>query len=362
VLEGVWAWFDSIGGTSSFPDYGFRIPGYNRVIKGSLNSPYAEEINVGVTKRLGSSGILRLDYVNRNFKNAYTTHVDQGTGTVDVVVNGTDWGTQDLGFIENSDFLERTYDGISLTASYRMGDSWNLGGNYTYSHTYGNFNGETSGSGPVTTTNVPNYYPEYQDVKWSNPSGDLLTDQRHRGRIYLVWDAINSKHNNLSISLMESYFSGTPYGAVGAVRSYYYVTNPGYINRPATVTYYFTPRDAYLTENVTRTDISVNYGFKFPALGKEFEIFVIPAVTNVFNEHAVMSPNTTVYDYTNASSRVNRFDPFTATPTECPQGTASATCKASGANWQKGPNFGKATAPSNYQTPRRFTLSVGFRF
>ena len=362
ALDVVWEWFDSIGGTSAFPDYGFRIPGYNRVIQGSLDSPYAEEINFGVTKRLGTSGILRLDYVNRNFKNAYTTHVDLVTGQVEVIVNGTNWGMQDLGFIENSDFLERKYDGLSLTASYRLGDSWNLGGNYTYSHTSGNFNGETSGSGPVTTTNVPNYYPEYQNVAWSNPSGDLLTDQRHRGRIWVVWDAINSKHNNLSFSLMESYFSGTPYGAVGAVRSRDYITNPGYINRPSTVTYYFTPRDAFHTDNITRTDISVTYGFKFPALGKEFEIFVIPAVQNVFNESGVLSVDTTVYDYTNASSRVNNFNPFTTTPTECPQGTAGSTCKASGANWQKAPTFGTATGPSNYQTPRRFNLSVGFRF
>ena len=362
VLAGVWEWFDSIGGTSSNPDYGFAIPGFNRTIPTSLDSPYAEEIAAGVTKRLGTSGILRLDYVNRNYKNAYTTHVDQGTGQVEVIVNGTNWGVQDLGFIENSSFLERKYDGISLTGNFRLGDRWNLGGNYTWSHTQGNFNGETSGSGPVTTTNVPNYYPEYQDVKWSNPKGDLSSDQRHRGRIWLVWDAIASKHNNLSLSLMQSYFSGTPYGAVGLVRSYLYVTNPGYKNRPPNVTYYYTPRDAYLTDNITRTDISVTYGFKFPALGKEFEIFVIPAVTNAFNEHGVTSVDTTVYDPYNASSIVNQFNPFTTTPKECPQGTAGATCKASGANWEKGPNFGKPTSPSNYQTPRRFTLSVGFRF
>jgi hypothetical protein len=362
VLRGAFDWFDSIGGTTTQPDYLAQFNGYNRIIKDSLGSPYAEEIAAGVTKRLGASGILRLDYVNRNFKNAYTNHVDMSTGQVEVIALGQNWGEQDLGYVENSSFLERKYDGINLTASYRLGDSWNIGGNYTYSHTYGNFNGETSGSGPVLTTNVPNYYPEYQDVKWSNSSGDLATDQRHRGRIWLVWDAINSKHNNLSISLMESYFSGTPYGAVGAIRSYRYVTNPGYVNVPASVTYYYTNRGAFLTDNITRTDISVNYGFKFPALGKEFEIFIIPAVTNAFNEQGVTSVNTTVYDRTGGYSQFAYWNPFTTTPKECPQGTAAADCTAMGANWQKGKNFGKPTGPSNYQTPRRFLLSVGFRF
>ncbi|HQT93434.1 MAG TPA: TonB-dependent receptor [Thermoanaerobaculaceae bacterium] len=362
VLRGVFNWFDSVGGTSSFPDYGFAIPGYNRIIRGSLNSPYAEEIAAGVTRRLGNTGLVRLDYVHRNFKNAYTTRVDMGTGQVNVVALGQDWGKQDLGLIENSSFLKRTYDGVDLEANFQVRDSWTLGGNYTWSHTYGNFNGETSGSGPVTTTGTPTYYPEYQNVAWSNPSGNLGTDQRHRGRVWVVWQALNSKHNSLSMSLMQSYFSGTPYGAAGAVRSYLYVTNPGYTNRPSSVSYYFTPRDAFLTDAITRTDISVNYSFKFPALGKDIELFVIPAVTNVFNEHGVTSPNTTVYDYTNFSSRLASFNPFTTKPVECPQGATTATCKGLGANWQKGPNFGKPTSPAAYQTPRTISLSVGVRF
>jgi hypothetical protein len=361
VLQGVWDWFDSIGGTNSQPDYGFSLPGYNRVIKGSLDSPYAEEISAGFSKRLGTNGLFRLDYVHRNYKNAYTTVVTQATGSVEINALGKDWGTQDLGYIQNSDFLKRTYDGVSLQANYRLHDRLTIGGNYTWSHTFGNLNGETSGSGPVTTTGTPDYYPEYQDPKWSNPSGDLATDQRHRGRVWVVWDAISSRHNTLSVSLMQSYFSGTPYGASGSIYSYPYVTNPGYYNRPSTVTYYFTGRDAYRTDNITRTDLSVNYGFRFPALGKDVEVFVIPQVTNLFNEHGVTSVNTTVYTRYNGSSWL-LFDPFNTTPKECPQGTAAATCKADGDNWQKGPSFGKPTGPTNYQTPRVFSLSVGFRF
>jgi hypothetical protein len=161
---------------------------------------------------------------------------------------------------------------------------------------------------------------------------------------------------------MENYFSGTPYGAVGAIRSYRYVTNPGYINFPTSVTYYYTNRDAYRSDNITRTDASVTYSFKFPALGSQFEIFVIPAVTNVFNEHGVTNPNRTVKDRTGGYSQFAYWDPFTTTPKECPKGTAAADCTAMGANWQKGSSFGKPLLPSDYQAPRTITLSVGFRF
>jgi hypothetical protein len=33
-----------------------------------------------------------------------------------------------------------------------------------------------------------------------------------------------------------------------------------------------------------------------------------------------------------------------------------------GAHWQKGPNFGEATTESDYQRPRTFRFTVGFRF
>jgi outer membrane receptor for ferrienterochelin and colicin len=363
VLDEVWKWFDSIGGTNSFPDYGFELPGFNRIIKGSLDSPYAEEISAGFSKRMGNNGLFRVDYVHRNYKNAYTTHVDQTTGTVDVVANGKDWGTQDLGFIENSNFLKRQYDGVTLQGNYRLHDRWTVGGNYTWSHTKGNFNGETSGSGPVTTTGTPTYYPEFQNTAWSNPTGDLSSDQRHRGRVWVVWDALSTKHNTLSVSLMQSYFSGTPYEATGSISTRSYVpAGLPYVNPPATVTYYFTKRGAYHTDNITRTDLSLNYGFKFPALGKDVEIFLIPQLTNVFNEHGVAGVNTTVYTNYNSSSYA-KFNPFTTAPSECPQSDTRAQCKAAGTyNWQKGPSFGKPTGPSNYQTPRTFALSVGLRF
>jgi hypothetical protein len=33
-----------------------------------------------------------------------------------------------------------------------------------------------------------------------------------------------------------------------------------------------------------------------------------------------------------------------------------------GAHWQKGQNFGLPESEDDYQTPRRFFFSVGFRF
>jgi len=356
ALQQIWDWFfndycDAEGncGTENIGAiYTTRFTGYNRIIEDSLASPYAEEYSLGAVKRFGSSTMVRLDAVHREFKDLYLTHLDMGTGKVEVIAFDQNWGMQDLGFIENSDYLKREYDGVSLQAQYRH-DRWNVGGNYTWSKAWGNFDGETSGAGPITSTANPYYYPEYFEDRWANPEGYLNIDQRHKARAWVVWDAFNTAHHRLSLSLLESYYSGTPYGALGLVRAARYVTNPGYTTPPTTTQYYYTPRDAYRTDDVTSTDIGLNYSFKFRALGTDLELFIQPEVENVFNEQAVTNPNLGVEDRGTGYNTYADFNPFTETPVE-------------GVHWAKGPLFGQADDPFDYQQPRTFRVSIGFRF
>ena len=342
------------------------IPGATAVIKNSLNSTNAVEYTVGVTKRLGTRGLVRMDYVNRKFGDFYALKTDLSTGTVT-----TPNGTFDKGnYVNDNTRNERKYYAVQVQASYRPWDRLNLGGNYTYSRAFGNVDGENTVSGPITSGALT--YPQYLQMSWYSPSGDLSIDQRHKARVWAVYDIFNTRHNSLSVSLLQSYFSGSPYGAVGTINlsgldKVAYIPNPGYKNPPTTQTYYFTNRDAFHTEVTTQTDLSFNYGFKVPALGAQLDFFVEPRITNVLNEKALnFSNNTTVnasvYTSRNAGKGLTPFNPFTTKPVECPQGQTAAQCTALGANWQPAPTFGKATSYLNYQTPRTFTLSVGVRF
>jgi hypothetical protein len=81
--------------------------------------------------------------------------------------------------------------------------------------------------------------------------------------------------------------------------------------------------------------------------GKEFDLFFQPEILNVFNEDAVIFPNAAILDATNGD--FEPFDPFTTTPVE-------------GVHYGLGPDFGQATDPAHFQTPRVFRFSVGFRF
>lgn len=360
ILEQVFAWLYADGQNEWGGPVGHDIvyggvSGISRVVGDNLKSPYSEEISIGINQRLGSKGLIRLDYIHRDYKDLYAVFADMSTGKVE---DQFGW-VYDLEVIGNTNELERSYDGVNLQASFRLSEKLAIGGNYTWSHAYGNYEGETANSGPVANTANADYYPEYQEQRWSNPSGDLSVDQRHRARIFAVWDLVNTRHHKLSVSAMESFFSGRPYEAIGSIRPYNYVTNPGYETPPQTLTYYFSKRGAYRTDDITRTDLSLNYSFKVPALGG-VELFIEPEVTNLFNEQGADMVDTTVLTRYNQAAVFARFNPFTDTPREAPQG--SSPTLADGYHWQKGPNFGRPVQVTDYQTPRTFTLSFGVRF
>jgi outer membrane receptor protein involved in Fe transport len=356
AIAKMFEWFESVGGlanTNLWYDAP-QIRGVNEIVM-DLKSPYADEYTIGVTKRLGTKGMVRADYVHRTFGDFYSTKRDLTTGTVEatvVLAPGVEITQEfDKGYVVNEDkLLSRKYDGLHMQFDYRWTDKFNLGGNYTLSRTHGNWDGENSGSGPITSGVLT--YPEYLDVKWFAPEGDLLTDQRHKVRLWGVWTVLSTKHHSLTASVMENVNTGTPYGAlITNVRVGPYVQNPGYLTPPTTNTYYFTARDAYRTDTITSTGISLNYSFKMQMGTTALEVFLIPEMLNVFNEQGVWNPDTTV-------RRLSTFNPFTSTPRECPQGQTNCT----GYNWQKGPNFGKPVAKEDYQQPRTFRLSVGVRF
>ena len=377
AITELFAWFNSLSQAEKAALLNSAVvPGVNQEIRGSLNSPSTDEISLGASVRLGSSGVARLDYVNRKFSNFYTWRIDPGTGQVE-----DEYGNVfDLTVIENRDAgISREYNGVLLSASYQLSKTLSLGGNYTWSTLRGNMIGETGGSGPQAFGQPANEqatiykYPEYQDPKWANPVGYLPSDQRHRARVWAVWDVLSTKHHRLSLSAMQSYYTGTPYGARGNVAIRPYVTNPGYASPPSRVSYYFTARDAYRTETIYPTDLSLTYTFVVPAIGTNLEFYVTPRVTNVFNQMGVINVNSSVYTAANSGKGLSPFNPFTAEPIECPQGAPAAQCAAMGANWQKAPTFGQplnATTPAgypltvngDYQMPRTFLVSLGVRF
>ncbi|MCM3880579.1 MAG: TonB-dependent receptor, partial [Vicinamibacterales bacterium] len=176
ALKTVFDWFDLAGGTSLRPFAAASLPGVNMKIPTPLRSPFSDEYSAGLSRTLGNRGTARVDYVFRNYSNFYQLRTDMSTGRVfDELGNPFD-----LNVVENTDATERKYWGIGGQASYNFSEGLSVGGNYTLSHAYGNLEGETVNGGPSGASIAS--YPEYKQMSWNAPDGDLLIDQRHRAR------------------------------------------------------------------------------------------------------------------------------------------------------------------------------------
>ena len=345
ALRILFDWFNANGGTNR-PNVGSELPGVNRRVSPDLVSPSADELAAGVTRRLGTRALLRVDGVYRRFRDFYAIRVDTTTGQV---VN--DLGqTFDMNIVENTNDVERRYKGVNVSASWRPTPRITLAGGYTLSQTWGSVDGETSASGPVTVT--PKSYPEYREGRWNYPIGDLSIDQRHKARLMGTWSRPISSLGDLTVGVVQSFNSGTPYGASGSATIRPYVpANLGYRGAPASVVYFFTARDAFRAESASSTDVAVTVNHRLPG-ASHVQAFVKADVLNAFDQSAIVNPfflNTGVLTNVSTPARFAAFNPFTDTP-------------ARGVHWDLGPTFGQPQSRFAYQLPRTFRISAGIRF
>lgn len=379
ALEQLYAWYLDNGGTtdingdlSAIPNLiSVSWPGLTAVVPDTINSQAVDEAAIGATKRLGNRGLLRADVVHRDYEDFYSNLVI-GRG-VDVPFVGQ----QDLNLVGNfgDNVLEREYIGLHLQGRYRFTDRLTFNVNYTLSELEGNVVGENATSGPLATS--PNAYPEFFDTSWTFPVGPLPSDQTHKARLWAIYDLIDSDHHNLSVGLLQRFDSGNAYSLAGTVDTTGFVPAEvlaQYRTPPDGVTYFFSDRGEFRFDDITSTDITLNYSFLWDALGRQIEVYLQPEVLNVFNEDGLVNFETRVRTFfaNNArgacpnSSRTDsdgtpnglceEFNPFTDTPVE-------------GVHWAKWTPtsstqvpFGQPDGDEDFQAPRTWRFSVGFRF
>jgi hypothetical protein len=257
--------------------------------------------------------------------------------------------------------LERNYNGIQTQGQYRITNALTIGGNYTWSKLRGNIEGEQfnnatvlagcNGGATVPGTDSSLCAPEYQSFEENHPVGYLSGDMRHRGSLWLQYN-LPTALGRFNVSVLERYHSGLPYSAAAAIAPTG-ITNPGYITPPSRVWYYFGERGQFRADDITSTNLAVNW--ESPAF-RGASLFVQTDVINVFNEQGLEYPATARGNVIDQTVFVNRtrstltaFNPYTTTPVE-------------GTHFAYGANFGKATNREAYQDPREYRVSVGVRF
>ncbi len=369
ALRQLFAWFEANGGTTMTPASS-SVPGVSVQIPNSVTSPNVRAYAAGVSRQITPRAVVRADYSFRDYRDFYSTRIDRSTGiVVDQFGNRSD-----LGVVENTNDMKRRYSGVTVSGRFRINARSDAGGSYTLSRLWGNFDGENVASGPLTTDLFQ--YPEYRQASWFAPEGDLAADQRHRATLWVNLGV--PKVEGLTLSLLQDFATGVPYGAGGGlpvgqsgfsasafVDARPYVTDPGYATPQGgpRQTYYYTARDAFRTDKSRRTDFAANYSYRVPG-SRSVEAFVQAQLLNIFNVQDMCACGSDVFNNGGNmavsrigsgvlnpvnSSALRPFNPFTETPVE-------------GVNWNYNTNFGTPLNRFAFTSPRTFRMSFGVRF
>ena len=365
VLKAIIDWTLANRGTNGQLDKAkadvIKVGGFSTRLQGKLKSPDMREYTLGAGFQIGPNGYFRADYIDRDWNNYYSNTTTLATGKVTEPRTGA---IADLTLVGNTDLFDRKYKAVQMQAQYRFFQRLNLGANYTYSTLKGNAEGEGTAGGPQAEGGWIFQYPEYNGFAQNRPYGYLSGDQRHKLRAWASSDFALGPVGRLNISVLERYDSGLPISEVASIATCVQgsssgnscaqkAANPGYRSAPATTTYYFSGRGQFRTDNISRTDLAVNYTLPI----SRAELFVETEMFNVFNEQKIVTPDTTVFVRANSLTgcgangtvRCLAFNPFTDTPVR-------------GVNFARSSTFGQATGAGSYQLARTYQLSLGVRF
>ena len=345
ALKILFDWFNANGGTTRTPRSQPTIPGVNTAVDPNIQSANTTESTAGLAHELGARGSLRVDFVHRSFGGIYGDFVTMSTGVVKDPRTGQQFN---LDVVNNTNAVERKYNGLSTQYAYRPVRRLQLNGNWMLSYSRGNVEAEDSTN--IVVRASADQYPEYRQKSWNSPIGYLNGDQRHKVRLWGNYEfPVSKEAGALTLGLMQRYDSGRPYDYSMSVDTRPYVTNPGYLIPPSAATYFISQRGAYRFNSTWRTDASLSWHHHVPLMKlSDAQVFARVVVNNVFNNLRVNSFNTTIIGRS-GDTTLAAFNPFTSTPVE-------------GVNWKRGPSFGQPVSPGSYQSPREISFSAGFRF
>ena len=307
ALDSLFNQFQAAGGTSRASLFAFE-PGLSLQVPDDGKAPRVDEWSAGVSRTIGHLGHARADIAVRNYAHLGSRTIDQSITAIDQFGRPLDVAVP----VESS-LLDRQYVSMSFRGRYRFGHYADVHAQYSWSRLTGNadrlpVNGDFLTSGGLA-------YPEYFESAWHLPSGRLADDVPHRFRLWAHSELMASDaHGMLIVTGVISRESGRPYGAVAPVAVAPFVSNPGYLQPPPALNYYFTDRDEFRTDRLTRLDLGISYRRRLPGT-VHGDVIVNVHALNIMNDVEVLNPQQYVVTRTAFTDpSLQSFNPFTTTP------------------------------------------------
>ncbi len=347
------------------PSSAARVPGANVLMDPKLKSPVVREFTTGYGINLfGGRGYAETSYIHRRTVDLIEDFQTVDGGFTDVTLGGVDAGLFTNTIYRNSDVARRVFDSLLFQTQYRVNERVMFGGHYTVQlRNEGNYEGEMP-SQPGKPSFIGNY-PEAFRADRNFPDGNLQDFQRHRLRIWGIYDVPMGRYGHGSLSGLWRVDSGLTYSLRAVSKALtstqqQIIAAAGYPDAPNTTDptagYYifFGDRGSQSFKGYGVFDTSFNYDV--PVRGS-FRPWVKLDIYNLFNDQKQIAWDVGVNP--DASSPKDSLGLATGYVKKATFGTATGnTISVSGLTVNAFPVAFNGALPGG----RTVRLAVGFRF
>jgi Carboxypeptidase regulatory-like domain/TonB dependent receptor/TonB-dependent Receptor Plug Domain len=278
------------------------VPLANVLMSPDLRTPLVREFTASYGENLsGGRGYAEAAYIHRRTFDLIEDFQTVAGGFTNVTLNGLNVGRFTNLVYQNTNAAHRVYDALVFQSRYRLSHNWTLAGHYTTQlRNDGNYEGEAGGQ-PGKTSFIGNY-PEAFNAARNFPDGHLQDFQRHRLRIWSVYNTGMGRYGDVSVSGLWRVDSALTYSlraispSLSATQRAL-IAQAGYPDSPQTAGptsgyfVFFGARGSESFKGYGLFDTSINYGL--PIL-RTLRPWVKLDVFNVLDNRKLIAWNVTV--------------------------------------------------------------------
>ena len=269
------------------------FPTINVFFEDGLSAPLTKEFTVSAGVAAGSRGHAEATYVWRTTSNLIEDFIELDNGSTEIIRDGVNFGTFSNKIYRNSDIPTREFQSLIFQGRYRLASAWTAYGAWTIQlKNEGNFEGEASNQ-PGVSSDIGDY-PEAFDPARNFPIGRLNSFQRHRARVWSIYNFTLGKAGSMSVSGLWRFESGRAYSLVATGQSLTGIQEDllaSYVDLPDSQDIYFGPRGSETFPYYSLFDFSLNYDVP---VFKTLRPWVKLDLFNAFNNDKLTSFNTSI--------------------------------------------------------------------
>ena len=273
-------------------------PTQNVFNEAGMRSPLTHEFSVSYGENLlGGRGFAEVSYVARFTNGLIEDYVTLENGTTNVIVQGVSAGMFTNVVFRNTEEAHREYQGMVFQSRYRFSRDWNVAGHYTLQiKNHGNYEGE--GTNQPGNKSLIGDYPEAFNAERNFPDGRLQDFQRHRLRIWSVYNYGMGAFGDVSVSGLWRVDSGRVYSLAARNQPITstqagLITAAGYPDLPSSNgnMVFFGERGSETFPGYGLFDMSLNYNIP---VARTLRPWVKFDIYNLFDNQKLIAWNTTV--------------------------------------------------------------------